>query len=96
MRNAILIGAALLALVIPAFGGSYYPLRLEDAEAVYLTPSHFPVHANGRADDSAVVQQAISTLADVDFAAYARDRLEHCAALAATREFAAWLGESLT
>jgi thiamine kinase-like enzyme len=44
----------------------------------------------------AVVQQAISTLDRVDFAAYARDRLEHCAELAATRAFAGWLGESVT
>jgi thiamine kinase-like enzyme len=43
----------------------------------------------------AVVQQAISTLDDVDFAAYARDRLEHCAELAATPAFAGWLRESV-
>jgi thiamine kinase-like enzyme len=43
----------------------------------------------------AVVQQAISTLDEVDFAAYARDRLEHCAELAATPAFAGWLRESV-
>jgi sugar lactone lactonase YvrE len=59
MKFATLIGAAFLALAIPAFGASYYPLRLEDAEAVYLTPDQFPVHANGKADDSASIQQAI-------------------------------------
>jgi thiamine kinase-like enzyme len=42
----------------------------------------------------AVVQQAISTLDAVDFAVYARDRLEHCAELAATPAFAGWLRES--
>jgi hypothetical protein len=43
----------------------------------------------------AVVQQAISTLDDVDFAAYARDHLEHCAELAATPAFAGWLRDSV-
>jgi thiamine kinase-like enzyme len=44
----------------------------------------------------AAVQKAISTLDDFDFAAYARDRLEHCAELAATPAFAGWLRESAT
>ena len=59
MKYAALVGAALLALAVPIFGSSYYPLRLNDAGAVYLTPAHFPVHADGKADDSAAVQDAI-------------------------------------
>lgn len=60
MKYAILIGVALLAVSIPAFGASYYPLRLEDTDAIYLTPDRFPVHADGRADDSAAIQKAIN------------------------------------
>ena len=39
---------------------SQYPARLDDAKAVYLTPDHFPVHADGVADDSDALQQAIN------------------------------------
>jgi hypothetical protein len=42
-----------------AFGASYYPQRLEDSEAQYLTPSNFSVHADGKADDTEAIQQAI-------------------------------------
>jgi Pectate lyase superfamily protein len=42
-----------------AFAGSYYPERLEDARAVYVTPADFPVHADGIADDTDALQQAI-------------------------------------
>jgi sugar lactone lactonase YvrE len=59
MKHVALIGVALLALAVLVFGSSYYPLRLEDADAVYLAPDQFPVHADGEADDSAVVQHAI-------------------------------------
>jgi hypothetical protein len=39
---------------------SYYPVRLDDARAVYLTPENFPVCANGIADDAEAIQQAIN------------------------------------
>jgi sugar lactone lactonase YvrE len=39
---------------------SQYPARLDDAKAVYLTPDQFPVHADGVADDSDALQQAIN------------------------------------
>ena len=42
----------------------------------------------------AVVQQAISTLDHVDFAAYAGERLDHCAELSRRAAFAAWLAEA--
>src|SRR3984885_14500504 len=50
----VLLGAAL-----PATGASWYPNRLDDPAAVYLTPDKFPVQADGSADDSAALQQAI-------------------------------------
>jgi len=39
---------------------SYYPKRLDDAKAIYLTAKDFPVHGDGVADDSDAVQQAIN------------------------------------
>jgi Pectate lyase superfamily protein/SMP-30/Gluconolactonase/LRE-like region len=59
MTKIMRIGIALFAVVVPLRGASVYPLRLQDAKAVYLTPDQFAVHANGTADDSAAIQQAI-------------------------------------
>ncbi len=39
---------------------SYYPLRLDDPKAVYLTPENFPVHADGITDDAEALQFAIN------------------------------------
>jgi sugar lactone lactonase YvrE len=44
-------------------GASFYPQRLDDPAAVYLTPPDFPVRGDGVADDSAAVQQAIDKVA---------------------------------
>lgn len=52
-----LILASLMAT--PLLAASYYPVRLDDPIAVYLTPDKFPVHGDGIADDSAALQQAI-------------------------------------
>src|SRR6202453_3959962 len=49
----------LLGAVLPAAAQSWYPNRLDDPAAVYLTPDKFPVQADGSADDSAALQQAI-------------------------------------
>jgi len=57
-----LLAAAILSSVVPLFATSYYPARLNDAKAVYLTPDNFPVKGDGVADDSAVLQQAINTV----------------------------------
>ena len=38
---------------------SYYPARLDDPAAVYLTKDNFPVQADGVADDSEAIQAAI-------------------------------------
>ncbi len=59
MKKTALIGAALMAAALPLFGASIYSRKLEDSKAVYLTPDQFPVHADGKADDSAALQQAI-------------------------------------
>jgi hypothetical protein len=54
-----LFPVAILLLAIPLFASSYYPSRLSDRKAVYLTADNFPVKGDGIADDSAAVQQAI-------------------------------------
>ncbi len=50
-----------LAAARPAFAAStsYYPVRLDDPKAVYVTPADFPVHGDGAADDTAALQAAI-------------------------------------
>jgi hypothetical protein len=42
-----------------AFAGSYYPMRLDDPKAVYLSPDKFAVHGDGKVDDTEAIQQAI-------------------------------------
>ena len=51
----------MLAMVLPASASaqSYYPVRLDDPKAIYLTPGSFPVHADGVADDTEALQAAI-------------------------------------
>jgi sugar lactone lactonase YvrE len=63
MNKSALLGTILLCCALPAWGASYYPVRLEDAKAIYLTKDHFPVHADGVTDDSAVLQSAIDQAA---------------------------------
>ena len=66
MMKTLLLPAALLTVAmlssgVPLHGGtSYYPSRLNDPKAVYLTADNFPVKADGIADDSAGLQQAIN------------------------------------
>jgi hypothetical protein len=57
LRASLTLSA--LAIAAPAGAASYYTLRLEDAKAVYLTRDHFTVTADGVADDSDAIQQAI-------------------------------------
>ncbi|MBI4891050.1 MAG: SMP-30/gluconolactonase/LRE family protein [Acidobacteria bacterium] len=54
----LLIAATLLPAA-SLWSASYYTQRLDDPRAVYLTPENFPVKADGIADDSAALQQAI-------------------------------------
>src|SRR5713101_4756703 len=55
---------ATLLLSAPLFASSYYPARLEDTKAVYLTPDKFPIHGDGVADDTDAIQQAIDQVQD--------------------------------
>src|SRR6266702_4524828 len=52
----------LAALAAPALASaqSYYPVRLDDPKAIYLTPDTFPVHSDGVADDTEALQAAIN------------------------------------
>lgn len=59
MKKAVMLGAALLGLVLPLRGASYYPMRLDDPKAIYLTKEQFHAAADGLADDSAAIQAAI-------------------------------------
>ncbi len=51
---------AALALAAPAWAGtSVFTSRIDDPQAVYVTPQAFGVHPDGSADDSAAIQAAI-------------------------------------
>lgn len=56
----ILLVFAILPSVVPLFASSYYPARLDDPKAIYLTQDNFPVKGDGSADDSAALQRAIN------------------------------------
>jgi hypothetical protein len=60
MKKMFCMLAVLAVSSVPLHANSQYPARLDDARAVYLTPDHFPVHADGMADDSDALQQAIN------------------------------------
>src|ERR1700741_4726716 len=51
--------ATLLYFASPLQATSYFTDRPDDPRAVYLTPDKFPVHADGIADDTDPLQQAI-------------------------------------
>ncbi|HUB34691.1 MAG TPA: glycosyl hydrolase family 28-related protein [Bryobacteraceae bacterium] len=59
MRASLLLATFLAGMIPIAFGTSFYPSRLDDAKAVYLTSDRFPVRGDGQADDSAAIQAAI-------------------------------------
>ncbi|MGH9735383.1 MAG: glycosyl hydrolase family 28-related protein [Candidatus Acidiferrales bacterium] len=60
MKRSTLVLFSLAAIAAPLFGGtSVYPRKLEDPQAIYLTPGHFLVHADGKSDDSVGIQEAI-------------------------------------
>ena len=64
MKQTALIAFVLLATAPALQAASYYPVRLNDASAVYLTRDQFPVHANGAGDDSETIQAAIDRAAE--------------------------------
>jgi len=57
-----LLAAAIFSSVVPLLASSYYPARLDDPKAIYLTQENFAVKGDGIADDSAVLQQAINQI----------------------------------
>jgi sugar lactone lactonase YvrE len=63
MKKTALFGFVLLYFALPLWGSSYYPARLDDAKAVYLTRDNYPVHGDGVADDSVAIQSAIDQAA---------------------------------
>ena len=63
MRNLLLLLCFTLSSVLTLFAASYYPERPQDSTAIYVTPSAFPVHGDGIADDTQALQQAIDTIA---------------------------------
>src|ERR1700741_3752909 len=60
MRKMFYVLAILLISSARLCADSQYPVKLDDAKAFYLTPDNFPIHADGVADDSDALQQAIN------------------------------------
>ena len=59
MRAFLLFGTLLAGTISLGAAASFYPSRLDDAKAVYLTADQFPVRGDGQTDDSAGIQSAI-------------------------------------
>ncbi|HWD39624.1 MAG TPA: glycosyl hydrolase family 28-related protein, partial [Fimbriimonas sp.] len=55
----LFLGLSSLAAAALTDGKSVYTTRIADPRAIYLTPDNFPVHADGVADDTEAIQQAI-------------------------------------
>jgi sugar lactone lactonase YvrE len=61
MIKTLLLTSALLSSALPLSAQtSYYPSRLDDPKAIYLTRENPPAQADSIADDSAALQQAIN------------------------------------
>jgi hypothetical protein len=89
MRTLALLGIALLGIALPFCGASFYPVRLDDPKAVYLTQDRFSVHGDGLTDDSEAIQAAIdkvqeTTVEGIVFIPEGRYRI--------TRTIYVWLG----
>lgn len=61
--QTFLAGLLLVTLNSSAITESFYPVRLDDPEAVYLTAEDFGVVADGVADDSTALQAAVDSVA---------------------------------
>jgi hypothetical protein len=59
MLKRFLVLMPMLFSFTTVFAASYYPERLEDAKAVYVTRANFSVYGDGQADDTEAIQQAI-------------------------------------
>ncbi len=84
LRSCLLLVIGLSAAVfVPCVQSqSFYPVRLEDKTAVYLSNDRFGTKGDGVADDTAAVQKAIDTVADttrqgIVFIPEGRYRLTH-------------------
>ncbi len=82
LKRLILLSMFLLVLSSTVFAASYYPQRLEDASAIYVTPEGFPVRGDGVGDDTAALQQVIDKVAEthhegIVFLPSGRYRLTH-------------------
>ncbi len=80
MKRMVLLSLVLSSPTV--FAASYYPQRLEDAAAVYVTRDAFAVHGDGVADDAAGLQQAIDKVEETEregivFLPSGRYRLTH-------------------
>jgi hypothetical protein len=64
LKLRVLIQLFLYGAALPIWAASYYPIRPQDARAVYLTKDSFAVHGDGQADDSAAIQSAIDRAAE--------------------------------
>src|ERR1700716_1061203 len=78
----LLTGLSAAAMSRDAGAQSFYPVRLEDKTAVYLTNDRFSTKGDGVADDTAALQKAIDTVADttrqgIVFIPEGRYRLTH-------------------
>src|ERR1035437_2041217 len=56
----ILTACCLSLFAVPKPGNSFYPLKPEDAQAVYFTPENFSITADGKTDVSDQLQKAIN------------------------------------
>ncbi|HEV2272625.1 MAG TPA: glycosyl hydrolase family 28-related protein [Acidobacteriaceae bacterium] len=66
MRKLALLGVVLLGTAVQGLGASVYPVRLDDARAIYLTRDQFAVQGDGKADDSAAIQAAIDKVQETE------------------------------
>src|SRR5437879_5620810 len=83
-RSCLLLVTSLFTVfVVPCVQSqSFYPVRLEDKTAVYVSNDRFGTKGDGVADDTAGIQKAIDTVADttrqgIVFIPNGRYRLTH-------------------